>query len=107
MMYRIENDWYTLLHKILAGGEDAEAAKQTMLDSLINIEPIFADKPYFLSEEFSLLDCALAPLLWRLSVLGVEIPESSTALHAYMQRVFTRPSFEASLTNAERQLRAA
>lgn len=106
MLYRIENDWYTLLHKITAN-EDVESAKKSMIDSLINIEPIFADKPYFLSEEFSLLDCALAPLLWRLPSLGVNIPDTATALHAYMKRVFSRPSFEASLTNTERQLRAA
>lgn len=107
MMYRMETDWCALLHKITVGGSDAESARQELAASLINIEPVFADKPYFLSEEFSLLDCALAPLLWRLPALCVDIPESSIALHAYMNRVFSRPSFEASLTSAERQLRAA
>ena len=107
MMYRIERDWYTLMNKILNKTEDAPQAKQTLLDSLVNIEPIFADKPYFLSDEFSLLDCALAPLLWRLPSYGIEIPEKCLALHAYMERVFNRPSFQESLTSAEKQLRAA
>lgn len=106
MMYRIEQDWYSLLNRIL-NGTDVELAQQLLLESLINIEPVFADKQFFLSDEFSLLDCALAPLLWRLPALGVEIPADAQGLHAYMARLFKRSSFESSLTDAERQLRAA
>jgi stringent starvation protein A len=71
------------------------------------LEPVFSDKLYFLSDEFSLLDCALAPLLWRLSCLGIEIPKKAIGLHAYMQRLFNRESFQLSLSDSERQLRAA
>ncbi len=106
MMYRVEQDWYSLVHRITEGTE-ADAARQLLLASLVSIEPIFADKPYFLHEEFSLIDCVMAPLLWRLPSLNIEIPESSIALHAYMERLFKRASFEASLTDVERQLRAA
>lgn len=106
MMYRIENDWYSLLQRINQNEDDAQARKQ-LLDSLMNLEPVFADKPYFLSEEFSLLDCTMAPLLWRLPCLGIEIPLEAKGLHAYMQRLFKRDSFETSLSEAERQLRAA
>ena len=106
MMHRIEQDWYCLMQQILSGDE-AESARQLLLESLSGLEPVFSDKPYFLSDEFSLLDCALAPLLWRLPRLGIEIPADAKGLHAYMQRVFKREAFEASLTDAERQLRAA
>lgn len=106
MLYRIEQDWYQLMINIHQQQEVA-AAQQQLLDSLISLEPIFADKPYFLSDEFSLLDCALAPLLWRLDVLGIQIPSHAKSLHLYMQRVFQRDSFQVSLTEAERQLRAA
>ncbi|MCC5013449.1 stringent starvation protein SspA [Legionella sp. 31fI33] len=106
MMHRIEQDWYYLLQRIKAG-VDQEQARTHLFDSLVSLEPIFADKPYFLSDEFSLLDCALAPLLWRLPQLGIEIPAKMKGLHAYMQRLFKRDSFQASLTDAERQLRAA
>ena len=68
---------------------------------------MFADKPYFLSDEFSLLDCALAPLLWRLPKLGIDISGEFKGLSAYMQRVFKRDSFQTSLTEAEKQIRAA
>lgn len=107
MMYRIERDWYSLMLKVLNNSADSDKAKSVLLDSMINIEPVFADKPYFLSEEFSLLDCALAPLLWRFPAYGIEIPEKSVALYAYMDRIFNRASFQESLTNAEKQLRAA
>lgn len=108
MMHRIEQDWYTLMSSIL-NGEDgiAEEARANLLDSLTSLDPVFSDKPYFLSDEFSLLDCALAPLLWRLPQLGLDIEPKFKGLTQYMQRVFKRDSFQTSLTDAERQLRAA
>ena len=106
MMHRIEQDWYSLLQQIQRS-QDVESAEALLLESLCSLEPIFADKMYFLSDEFSLLDCALAPLLWRLPQLGVDISSDYKALNAYMQRVFKRESFQTSLTDAERQLRAA
>lgn len=106
MMYRIEKDWYSLKQRI-ESGVDADQARTYLLESLMSLAPIFSDKPYFLSEEFSLLDCYLAPLMWRLPQLGVEIPESAESLHQYMNRVFSRQSFQKSLTDIERELRAA
>jgi stringent starvation protein A len=106
MMHRIEYDWYSLMHQIQAG-ENVADASAVLVDSLVSLEPIFADKMYFLSDDFSLLDCALAPLLWRMPSLGVTIPEEAVSLHAYMQRVFKRESFQTSLTDSERQLRVA
>jgi RNA polymerase-associated protein len=106
MMHRIEKDWYTLLQNIM-NNEDANIAREALLDSLVSLEPVFADKPFFLSDEFSLLDCAIAPLLWRLPQLGIEIPAEAKALHDYMQRIFKLEGFQISLTDAEKQLRAA
>ncbi|MCH9690186.1 MAG: stringent starvation protein A [Gammaproteobacteria bacterium] len=106
MMHRIEQDWYVLLHEV-ENGEATDASRQQLIDSLVSLEPVFADKPFFLSEEHSLLDCALAPLLWRLPVLGVTLPEDAISLQAYMQRLFDREAFQSSLTDAERQLRIA
>lgn len=106
MMHRVEQDWYVLLQNIKTGTHVTES-RQHLSDSLTSLEPIFADKPYFLSDEFSLLDCALAPLLWRLPQLGIEIPAKLKGLNNYMQRLFKRDSFQASLTDAERQMRAA
>jgi len=106
MIHRIEKDWYKLMHLILLN-EDKATAQRSLLESFVNLDPVFKDKTYFLSDDFSLLDCVLAPLLWRLPALGITIPEDATGIHAYMQRVFKRDSFQASLTDVERQSRAA
>lgn len=106
MMHRIEQDWYGSYHEFQKG-KVTDATRRQLSDSLSSLEPIFDDKPFFLSEEHSLLDCALAPLLWRLPMLGVTLPEDAIALHAYMQRLFEREAFQSSLTDAERQLRVA
>ena len=103
MMYRIEHDWYSLLKTILRGQpKDAARARKQLLESLIAIEPVFSDKLYFLNDEFSLLDCCVAPLLWRLTQMKFELPQT-TAIGDYMRRVFSRESFQASLTEAERE----
>lgn len=106
MMYRIEHDWYQLMLDIM-NGENVESAREALKDSLLSLEPVFADKPYFLSDDFSLLDCIMAPLLWRLPVLAIEIDASAKGLHAYMQRLFQRDSFKTSLTETEKQMRVA
>ncbi len=108
MMHRIENDWYSLL-PIIASGDAvaAAAARKDLAESLISLDPVFGDKPYFLSDEFSLIDCVVAPLLWRLPSYGVKLPTSLKGLHTYMDRVFARDSFQASLTEIEREVRAA
>lgn len=107
MMHRIDNDWYRLIPTILDGGEQTDAARRQLAESLISLEPIFADKTFFLSDEFSLLDCVVAPLLWRLPMFGIRLPDSLKAMKQYMNRVFDRESFQASLTESERELRAA
>lgn len=106
MIHRILKDWYSLMHLIVDNDDDQ--ARNDLLESLTSLEPVFKDKPYFLSEEFSLLDCVLAPLLWRLPCFDIHLDEvKNPFLLEYMQRVFNRDSFQASLTDAERQLRAA
>ncbi|MDO6686894.1 MULTISPECIES: stringent starvation protein SspA [unclassified Agarivorans] len=105
MMHRIKNDWYTLVAQI-EKGENADAARKQLTESLIGIAPVFAEMPYFMSEEFSLVDCYLAPLLWRLPTLGIElVGNGSKEIKSYMIRVFDRESFQASLTDSEREIR--
>ena len=86
--------------------EELEQIKKELREELLAIAPVFTQKPYFLSDEFSLVDCYLAPLLWRLPVLGVElVGAGAKELKGYMTRVFERDSFLASLTEAEREMR--
>lgn len=106
MMYRIERDWYSLLNRI--NGEDEKAAKVAraeLKEGLISLTPVFSETPYFLSEEFTLVDCCLAPLLWRLPSYGVDLPRGAKAIQAYANRIFERDSFQVSLSETERELR--
>ena len=72
---------------------------------MISSAEVFSAKPYFLSDEFSLVDATIAPILWRLPRYGIELPGSATAVRSYMERIFARRSFQASLTELERELR--
>ena len=102
MMHRIERDWYSLAGKILTGDD---AARQELKEGLLSLAPIFADSPYFMSEEFSLVDCYIAPLLWRLPAYGIHLEgQGAKDIKAYMIRVFERKTFQDSLTEAEKEL---
>lgn len=104
MMYRIETDWYSLVRQIEQGDEAAaKSARKALQDSLLGVLPIFSATPYFLSEEFSLVDCGMAPLLWRLSKLGITLPPQAKAIKQYAERLFERSSFKSSLTQVERE----
>jgi RNA polymerase-associated protein len=105
MMHRIEHDWYSLAAKIFRGEGDVEVARNELREALLSLGPVFAEMPYFMSEEFSLVDCYLAPLLWRLPALGIELTGAgSKEVNAYMNRIFSRSSFKASLTDQEREI---
>ncbi len=106
MLYRIEKDLYSLLELIRTGNEKAATkARKELRDSLVVISPIFDQKPFFMSDDFSLVDCSLAALLWRLPAASVSLPKQAAALVAYSERLFARESFQASLSDAERELR--
>src|SRR5262245_6397799 len=92
MMNRIEQDWYSLVHQIETGNKkEGEAARKELQESLIKLAPVFADSTYFLSDEFSLVDCCIVPLLWRLPKLEInmDVPKAKPII-AYAKRMFKR-----------------
>ncbi|HID49473.1 MAG TPA: stringent starvation protein A, partial [Chromatiales bacterium] len=103
--YRIERDWYSLAKQLRDKSKAVDKIRKELRDSLVSVTPIFEQKPYFMSDEFSLLDCAFAPLLWRLPYFGIELPPAAKALINYAERMFDRESFRASLTESERELK--
>ncbi len=105
-LYRIERDWYRLLNDLETGNTEAGVQSRKVLrDSLTSIAPVFDQKPFFMSDEFSLVDCSVAPILWRLRFYGLEVPSQAASLADYAGRLFERESFQASLTDAEREFR--
>lgn len=108
LIHRIERDWCEHIDAILAGTEkEAQLNKRRkeLRDNLTSLAPLFGDKPFFMSEEFSLVDCTLAPILWRLPAMGVELPKQAKPLFDYAERIFARDGFQASLTEQEREMR--
>ncbi|MDG1293163.1 MAG: glutathione S-transferase N-terminal domain-containing protein [Pseudomonadales bacterium] len=107
-IYRIERDWCALIDAIESGrASDAEKLAKDLADGFVGIAPIFADKPFFMSEEFTLVDCCLGPILWRLESLGVKLPNNKQVkpLLEYMKRLFDMESFQESLSEIEREMR--
>ncbi len=106
--YRVERDWSVLVDTILhdKNADKVAAARKSLRESLISIAPIFADKPFFMSDEFSIVDAMLAPILWRLPIMGIELPEKPCKpLFNYMSRLFARTAFLQSLSDAEKNMR--
>jgi RNA polymerase-associated protein len=108
---RIENDWCTLFDQIVDGNLKVTAKKKAtkQLKSLITgTAPIFKEKPFFMNDEFSLVDCCIAPILWRLPLVDIEIPKDNKnrPINEYMKSVFTRKSFINSLTELEKEIRS-
>lgn len=110
-MHRIEKDWSPLVDIIAAGKNKEAVAKATkeLKESLVAVAPIFSEKPFFMSDEFTLVDCCLAPVLWRLQHFGIKLPNTrqTKPLHEYMERLFSREAFQESLTEAEREMQQA
>lgn len=107
-MHRVQQDWCCLVDDILANGSKAsvDSARKKLGESIISIAPIFAEKPFFMSDDFTLVDCCVAPILWRLPALGVDLEQRADKhLKGYMSRLFERESFELSLSELEREIR--
>ena len=104
MLMRFDRDWYSQTVDIEGGDKKAaQRARNVIRDGLTVISPVFKDQPYILGEEFSLVDCSLAPLLWRLPLYGIELPRQARPILDYAERLFGRKSFKLSLTEAEQE----
>jgi RNA polymerase-associated protein len=106
-LFRIETDWYSLAEEAEASGDGRLSAKSRKLlrESILQSTELFGAKPYFLSDEFSLVDATIAPVLWRLPVYGIELGSQAGPIEGYMTRVFARRSFRQSLTELEQEMR--
>jgi RNA polymerase-associated protein len=106
-LFRIERDWYSLAEEIGAGGDRKPLTRAVKLleESILSSVEIFSAKKFFLSDEFSLVDCTIAPILWRLPLFNIKLPPQSRPIQRYMDEVFSRPSFQASLTEFEQEIR--
>ena len=108
-IFRIKKDWCSLVDTIMAGSgkpSQLDKIRKELRESLISIAPIFGEKPYFMSEEFTIVDCCVTPILWRLPIMGIELPKTKTTkpLLDYRDRLFERESVMASLSEQEKEM---
>ena len=85
--------------------KSTEKARATIRDNLTVIAPVFVKQKYMLGDEFSMLDVAIAPLLWRLDYYGIQLPKQAAPLLKYAERLFSRPAFIEALTASEKAMR--
>ena len=108
-IHRIEKDWCALIDQMQNTRSEnvVEKCTKELRESLQAVAPIFGEKPFFMSDEFTLVDCCLAPILWRLPTFNIEFRSNKQTkpLLAYMDRLFARDSFQASLSEQEREMR--
>jgi len=106
-LFRIEKDWYSIAEESAstADGKLGTKSRKLLRESILQSTELFGARPYFLSEEFSLVDCTIAPLLWRLPVYGIDLGPDAEPIEEYMKRVFARRSFQQSLTELEQEMR--
>lgn len=105
IMMRFDREWVYPYARAVETGE-ALTTEQTkeLRDGLISMSPTLSDQPYMLGAEFSLVDCVVAPFLWRLPAMGIELPHQAGAVTDYAARLFERPAFGATLTDAEKDM---
>jgi len=104
-LYRIEQDWFSLVDDIESGdAARSEPAIKIMRDSITASADVFSAKPFFLSDDYSILDATLVPLLWRFRKYGVQLPKSAESVSEYADRMFARSAFQASLSDVERDM---
>lgn len=103
--YRIQRDIYELVSVLEADGKQVDAARRNLRDHLTSIAPMFSQKKYFMSDDYSLVDCYLAPIIWRLPHYRINLPNQAKPLLRFGNRMFEREAFETSLSEPEREMR--
>ena len=106
-LYRIERDWYGLAQQIEQEADRKQGVRlrKILRDQILASSDVFRAKPFFLSDEFSLVDATIAPILWRLQNYGIDLPPQAQAISRYANHIFTRPSFRESLSDTEQEMR--
>ena len=102
---RIENDWLPLVDDIRSGGKTADASRKLLRDELMSALPLFSAAKFFLSSEMTLVDCLVAPIIWRLAWLGVDLGREGKPIIDYGERLFHSQGFVRSLTDQEKEMR--
>jgi RNA polymerase-associated protein len=102
---RIQRDWDTLVDKLTQARQESSRESKELQESLTVVSPIFEQKAFFMNDEFSLMDCSVAPIMWRLSEYGIILSTLAKPLRDYANRLFSMESFVNSLSEVEREIK--
>jgi len=103
---RAEGCWYELVDTILNSDKKAAgAARKTLNGNLIELIPLFAHQTYFKSDTMTLVDVCLAPIMWRLGILGIELSDKAKPILSYAARLFEKEGFQEGLTFCEKDFK--
>ena len=110
MLFNFEKELFVHVHVLendrnKAGDKAQEKARNEIRDRLTTLAPLFLKNKYMLGDEFSMLDVAIAPLLWRLDHYGIELSKTAAPLMKYAERIFSRPAYIEALTPSEKVMR--
>lgn len=105
-LHNFEKDLFSHIKDLES--EDEERVVKTrkiVRDNLTQLVPIFSKRDYLLGDEYSMLDVAVTPLLWRLEHYGIDMPNQASPLLKYAERLFSRPLYADAMTPSEKVMR--
>ena len=110
MLFNFEKELFVHVHvleseRAKANDKSHDKARAEIRDRLTTLAPLFLKNKYMLGDEFSMLDVAVAPLLWRLDHYGIELSKTAAPLMKYAERIFSRPAYIEALTPSEKVMR--
>ena len=105
LLFTMEHELFAHIDALEKNAKSADKSRLHVRDRLTELAPLFGKQKYMMGDEFSMLDVAIAPLLWRLDHYGVELPKAAAPLLKYSQLVFSRQGFIDALTPSEKVMR--
>jgi RNA polymerase-associated protein len=105
-LHRFEKELFIHIDALEGNNQkNAEKARNLTRDALLQIAPVFAKHKYMLGDDYSMLDVAITPLLWRLDYYGIDLSKNAVPLLKYAERIFSRPAYIEALTPSEKVMR--
>jgi len=105
LLHTFEREMFEHIPALEASEKGVEKIRAHIRDELIQLAPMFNKQKFMLGEDFSMLDVAIAPLLWRLELYGIELPKTASPMMKYAERIFSRQGFIDALTPSEKVMR--
>ena len=106
MIHRCQRDWLGHLRELDEKKQKpSRLLRNSIARDLSSLAPFLSKQRYWLGDVFSLVDCFMAPLLWRLQYYNIELPQQTRAIPLYANRLYARDSFSKSLSSVEREMR--